>query len=343
MTRIERDYHPTRDEQEFKPGVEVSTSIAEWFPIPKPGQVNYEARIRPERIEIPNKVIIGLQDYVRDTVTEGIVGYSEPKLDGIIVGLSGGIDSTTVVKLCQNSLQKEGLFVRGIIMGRGPEGEQGDMNGVEYEDVMYAIQSAHDMGIKYRYINLFPLLREIYDLFPGVPAWELSGILPRLRSILLYQEADNSNAICAGTTNGSEFILGAFTVGGPAGHFQPFLDFYKSEVYKLAEIVGVPGYIINRKAAISELGLYEEQLYGASCYILDPILRRLNWQKKCPKAVAKELGHDIEWLSRIKEIRIEGEKGRKFPPSFIVGRGYKIKAKPDVKFNRNKYFDNLLN
>ncbi|MCX8008486.1 MAG: hypothetical protein N3A54_02145 [Patescibacteria group bacterium] len=68
----------------------------------------------------------------------------------------------------------------------------------------------------------------------------------------------------------------------------------------------------------------------------------MNWQKKSPERIASELGYDVEWLRRIKELRVEGERGRKFPPAFIVGRGYKIKIKPDVKFNRDKYFNNLF-
>jgi NAD+ synthase len=319
----------------------VSPEVKIWFPVPEPGQVNFEARIKPERIYIPEQVIDKLKNYIRNTL-HVISGYSKPELDGIVVGLSGGIDSTTTAALCRDALSGTRYFVKGLIMGRAPEGEQGNMNPVEYQDVAYAIQSARDMGIDYQYIDMTPLVEAVYQIFPNAGPWELSGILPRLRASLLYQAADNNNAICAGTTNGTEFILAAFSVGGPAGHFQPFLDFYKSEVYKIAEMLGVPDYIRNRRPAISELGIYDEQLYGASCYVLDPILRRMNWQKKSPERVARELGHDVEWLRRIKELRIEGERGRKYPPAFVVGRGYKIKVKPDVKFDRDRYFNNLF-
>lgn len=318
----------------------VSPEVKFWFPVPEPGQVNYEARIRPERIRIPEPVIDSLKDYVRETLQK-ISGYSKPELDGIVIGLSGGVDSTATAALCKEAFSGTRHFVRGLIMGRAPEGQQGDMNAVEYQDVMFAIQSARDMGIDYEYVDISPLIDAVYQVFPKAQPWELSGVLPRLRSTLLYQAADSSNAICAGTTNGTEFILAAFSVGGPAGHFQPFIDFYKSEVYKIAEILGVPDYIRDRRPAIGELGIYDEQLYGASCYVLDPILRRMNWQKKSPEKVAKELGHDVEWLRRIKELRIEGEQGRKYPPAFVVGRGYKIKVKPDVKFDRDRYFNNL--
>ena len=340
MNRFENE----NNRQTFSPHEKlppISPEVKFWFPVPEPGQVNYEARIRPERIQIPEQVVDKLKGYVQDTLQE-ISGYSKLKLDGVVVGLSGGIDSTTTAALCRDALSDTRYFVKGLIMGRAPEGQQGDMNDVEYQDATLAIQSAKDIGINYEYIDISPLVETVRKTFPNAEPWELSGILPRLRASLLYQAADNDNAICAGTTNGTEFILAAFSVGGPAGHFQPFIDFYKSEVYKIAEMLGAPEYIRDRHPAISELGIYDEQLYGASCYVLDPILRRMNWQKKSPERVAKELGHDVEWLRKIMELRIEGERGRKYPPAFVVGRGYKIKVKPDVKFDRDRYFNNLF-
>ena len=340
MNRFENEnYRQTFSPRDKLPP--ISPEIKFWFPVPEPGQVNHEARIRPEKIQIPEQVVGKLKDYVRDALQE-ISGYSKLKLDGVVVGLSGGIDSTTTAALCRDALSDTRYFVKGLIMGRAPEGQQGDMNDVEYQDATLAIQSAKDIGINYEYIDISPLVETVRKTFPNAEPWELSGILPRLRASLLYQAADNDNAICAGTTNGTEFILAAFSVGGPAGHFQPFIDFYKSEVYKIAEILGAPEYIRDRHPAISELGIYDEQLYGASCYVLDPILRRMNWQKKSPERVAKELGHDVEWLRKIMELRIEGERGRKYPPAFVVGRGYKIKVKPDVKFDRDRYFNNLF-
>lgn len=325
----------------FKKESSIPPEVSCWFPMPEKGQVNFEARIRPERIDIPEKAISGLDDYIH-TVLQEVSGYSKPELDGVIVGLSGGIDSTTTAALCQHSLEGSRYFVKGLVMGRGSEGEQGDMNDVEFQDVVYAIQSACDMGIDYEYINISPLIDTAAELFPSVRAWEMSGLLPRIRSILLYQKADNNNAVCVGTTNGSEYILGAFTYGGPAGHFQPFVDFYKSEVYEIARMLDVPDYIRERKAGVSELGLYEEQLYGVDCYIMDPILRRLNYQEQTPEEVATELGHDVKWLTKIKDLRIEGEKGRKSPPSFVVGREIEVSVEPDIVFDRDKYFNNLF-
>src|SRR3989344_6205630 len=169
----------------------ISPEVGSWFPIPKPGQVNSEARIRLERIAIPDKVMSGLKGYIRKTLTE-ISGYSKPELDGIVVGLSGGVDSATTTALCREALCRTRYFVKGLVLGRGPEGEQGSMNPVEYQDVCYAIQSAKDMGIGYHYVDINPLIDSVKQVFPNFRSWELSGILPRLRSALLYQFADSN-------------------------------------------------------------------------------------------------------------------------------------------------------
>src|SRR3989344_8612034 len=215
MSRVDNENY----RQDFSPQEElppISPEVKFWFPIPEPGQVNLVARIRPERIVIPEKVITGLKLYVRKALKE-ISGYSKPDLDGIVVGLSGGVDSATTAALCKEALSGTGHFVKGLVLGRGPEGERGSMNPVEYQDVYYAIQSAKDMGIDYEYVDINPLIDSVKQVFPNAQSWEISGILPRLRASLLYQFADNNNAICVGTTNGTEFILAAFSVGGAAG------------------------------------------------------------------------------------------------------------------------------
>jgi len=85
MSRIENENY----RQDFSPQGElplISPDVKFWFPVPEPGQVNYEARIRPERIRIPEPVIDSLKGYVRKTLQE-ISGYSKPELDGVVIGI----------------------------------------------------------------------------------------------------------------------------------------------------------------------------------------------------------------------------------------------------------------
>lgn len=320
---------------------EVPKEVKVWFPIPEDGEVNFNARIKPERIIMPERITDCLCDYIIECL-EKISGYSKGKLGGVVLGLSGGIDSATVAAICKVALRGTKYFLQGIILGRAPFKEKGEMNDFEYQDILFAVRAAEEMGIEYRYFDISKIVNSINELFPESKYWEKSGVLPRVRSLLLLQIADNMNAICAGTTNGTELLLSAFTVGGPAGHFRPLIDLYKSEVFKVSEIFGVPECIRNRKSVISELGIYDEQLYGSSCYILDPILRRLGWQKRSPENVSRELGHSVNWLHRIKRLRLEGEKGRKSPPQFTVCRVQRINIKPNLVWDRSLYFDNLL-
>lgn len=159
----------------------ISPEVKFWFPVPEPGQVNHEARIRPERIKIPELAVDSLKGYVRKTLRE-ISGYSKPELDGIVIGLSGGIDSTATAALCKETLSGTRYFVKGIILGRAPEGQQGDMNAVEYQDVMFAIQSARDMGVDYEYVDISPLVDAVHQVFPKSQPWELSGIFTKVKS-----------------------------------------------------------------------------------------------------------------------------------------------------------------
>ncbi len=321
--------------------LEIPSEIKMWFPIPEEGDVNFNARIKLEKIIFPRNIISSLSEFVLECL-EKISGYSKPKLDGIVVGLSGGIDSSTTALRCQTAIKNTRYFLRGIIIGRGPFQEKGKMNDLEYEDILTAIRFAEDCGIEYHYIDASDIIDSTIGVLHQSNNWIKSGILPRLRSLLLLQFADELNAICAGATNGTEFLLSAFTVGGPAGHFQPFIDFYKSEVYKIAEILGVPEYVRRRKPAISELGIYDEQLYGVDCFILDPILRKMCWQKRSPKSISRELGHSLNWLRKIKELRIEGEKGRRYPPQYVVCRRLTVRLKPQIVWDRSIYFDNLI-
>jgi len=63
--------------------------------------------------------------------------------------------------------------------------------------------------------------------------------------------AEEYDTIAVGSTNGSEYILAAFSSGGPAGNIAPIIDLYKSEVYAVARDIGVPSYIQARSPLIS--------------------------------------------------------------------------------------------
>src|SRR5690606_23099946 len=107
-----------------------------------------------------------------------------------------------------------------------------------------------------------------------------------------------NDLISVGSTNGSEFILTAFSTGGPAGDIAPLIDLYKTEVYAVARDIGVPDYIRKRKPLVSEMNIDDYALYGGKgidSTLMDPILRRLWYKGQTPRKVASELGHSERW------------------------------------------------
>lgn len=157
----------------------------------------------------------------------------------------------------------------------------------------------------------------------------------------MYAMGEEHDLISVGSTNGSEFILAAFSTGGPAGNIAPLLDLYKTEVYAIARDIGIPKYIQERKSLISELNIADYSLYGGGMVnsaIIDPIIRRLWFKKEKPEQIAIELRHSTRWITDINEKRIKGETCRRNYKGLIINRGYKFEdIQPDLVIDRS-YF-----
>lgn len=312
-----------------------------WFPIPKEGEVNHKARINLDEIQISNEYVTTLDKYL-DKALYDFTGFSQPKCDGFVVALSGGLDSAVNTRLLQNYCQLRDKKLEVIIMGQGDHNMPVDeYNGTpaEWIDIQYAKTMCAELKINYGYIDISDELKALTKRYST--SWARGGQLPRVRANHLYATAEEHNLIAVGSTNGSEFILAAFSTGGPAGNIAPIIDLYKSEVYAVARDIGVPTYVQTRKPLISELNIADYSLYGGGTTdstLIDPIIRRLWFQKQEPQVVARDLGHSERWVTDINEKRIKGETCRRNYPGFVINRGYKFEdIKPDLTINRS-YF-----
>lgn len=328
----------TQKELLSKPSAEASM----WFPIPKVGEVNYESKIDISQIQITEQYV-GVLDQYLDKALEDFTGFSKHKCDGFVVALSGGLDSAVVARLLQNYCSKRDKKLEIIIIGRGSHNVDAKYYPgapAEWIDIQYAKNMCNDLGLNYKYIDInsqYKLMTENYKT-----EWAKSSAIPQIRAMHLNSQATENDLISAGSTNGTEFILAAFSTGGPAGNIAPLIDLYKSEVYAVARDIGVPQYIINRKPLISELNLADYSLYGdqqgVDATILDPILRRLWYHKQSPEEVAQVLGHGVDWIKDIHEKRIIGESCRRGYKPLVINRpfGQEI-VEPDLIIDRS-YF-----
>lgn len=177
------------------------------------------------------------------------------KVNGVVLGMSSGVDCSTVARLCQNA----GINTHLVLM---PYGE--DMNNSKsYSDAM-------------ELINNFNFDYHIFDIKPAVDSIQISSdsdffknanpinvelskanIRPRVRMTYLYQYAQINNLLVIGTGNLSERTVGYFTKWGDgACDINPMGMLTKKEVYILAKHLQVPECIINKKPSA---GLWEGQ------------------------------------------------------------------------------------
>ncbi len=191
---------------------------------------------------------------------------SEANANGVVVGLSGGVDSSTVAFLSVRALGKDKVF--GVIMpekGVTPE-----------EDVEDALEVCRILGIKHEVVFINEILESFLAKL-GSNGMAFANVKPRVRMTILYFFANKHNMLVAGTGNKSELRVGYFTKYGDGGvDILPIGDLYKTEVWELARFLGVPERIINKKpSARLWKGQTDEDEMGISYRKLDAILKAI--------------------------------------------------------------------
>jgi NAD+ synthase len=160
-------------------------------------------------------------------------------LKGVVVGLSGGIDSAVTVRLAQKAFDDN---VLGVIMPCHSKTQ-------DEEDAQMLAEKFSIKHIKYD-------LSDVFDHFldglkrTGIEGDKLSeaNIKPRLRMTALYYYASALNYLVVGTDNKSELKIGYFTKYGDGGiDLAPLGALVKHEVKGLAQRLDIPERIINKK------------------------------------------------------------------------------------------------
>lgn len=203
-----------------------------------------------------DKTIEDLVTWLREKVTEA-------KCDGVVFGLSGGVDSAVVAGLSKLAFPKTSL---GLIMPCNSKDE----------DEIDARLLAQAIDLKVEKVDL----TKVYDcLLEEASASEndlaKSNIKPRLRMTTLYYYAQRNNYLVLGPSNKSEIYVGYFTKHGDSGcDLFVLADFTKDEVYDLARSLDIPEKIINKKPSAGLVsGQSDEDDLGFSYQVLDSYIK----------------------------------------------------------------------
>lgn len=221
-----------------------------------------------------------------------------------VVGLSGGIDSAVTLKLAVDALGSPNVTCL-ILPELGLSSE---------ENIIHAKRLAETLEVKYYYQ---PINAAFVDF--NIAPWKPNRIAQmntkaRIRAVFLYNFANTKNALVLGTSNKSELLLGYGTkYGDLAADIEVIGSLYKTQVYALAEYIGIPQAIIEKvPTAELEAGQTDEGELGANYRVLDEILKKIQRKIK-PEELIKS-GYQRALIEKIiKRMKVNAHK-REMPP-----------------------------
>lgn len=171
-----------------------------------------------------------------NTFSSSIADYVKTNnLKSVVIGLSGGLDSTVCVALCKiakTMLQKRGTDVK-IIGASLPT----NTNLQSEENTARECGKFCDMFIEAEIQSMYNCVLGGCEAYQGAESTPISrgNIKARLRMIFLYNLASLHRGIVIDTDNLTECFLGFWTIHGDEGDFNPIGSLWKTEVYELAK------------------------------------------------------------------------------------------------------------
>ncbi|MGI9951883.1 NAD(+) synthase [Moorellaceae bacterium AZ2] len=221
--------------------------------------------------ELADKLVAWIQEKVQKSGCQGVV-----------LGLSGGIDSAVVAALCKRAFPENSL---GLIMPCYS-------NPRDAEDAELV---ARTLSLPTKTIVLDAVYDALVEALTGSPyipqerSLALANIKPRLRMTALYYWANKLNYLVVGTGNKSELAVGYFTKYGDGGvDILPLANLVKTQVRELALYLHIPESIINKPPSA---GLWEGQTDEGEMGLTYAVLDHYLLTGEAPPAVAERINH----------------------------------------------------
>lgn len=185
---------------------------------------------------------------MEDGVIKSIVAWlkeqlNESNMQGYVIGLSGGLDSS----VCAALLVRATTNCLGLILPIESR----------TSDIEDASIIASELNMETMYLDLTSVYNNMIKLLPSQNKLAFANIKARLRMVILYYYANINNYLVCGTGNKTELMLGYFTkYGDGASDVLPLGDLYKHEVRQIAENLNIPKPIIEKTPSA---GLWQGQ------------------------------------------------------------------------------------
>jgi NAD+ synthase (glutamine-hydrolysing) len=272
-------------------------------------------------------LVLGTRDYVRKC------GFRK-----VLVGLSGGIDSSLVAAIAKDALGAENVIGVGMPSPYSSAGSIDDSR-----------QLADNLGIRYEVIGISGLFEEytraLEPLFAGMkPDTTEENIQSRIRGCLLMALSNKFSALVLTTGNKSEMAVGYCTLyGDMVGALAVIGDLVKTRVYAVCRWLNRSGEVIPEailaKPPSAELRPDQKDTDSLPPYeVLDPILEAYVERYETPERIAEAHGFPLELVQQIVRLveRSEYKRQQAAPvlkvtsKSFGMGRRFPIAVKVQV-------------
>ncbi|WP_128905805.1 NAD+ synthase [Halorubrum amylolyticum] len=226
------------------------------------------------------------RDRIRAFIDDAVAAASA---DGLVVNMSGGLDSTVTAALAVEALGADRVY--GLIL---------PCNKIGAPHARDAEALADALGIEHDTVHLQPLFAQFGAAAPD--RFDLhdepvrsGNAIARLRMAMAYLAANATNRLVCGTTNRSEHLLGYVTKHGDgAADLLPLGHLYKTDVRALTDELDVPEFVVEKPPTAGFLpGQRDADDLGATYDVIDAVLRLGVDRGLAPETIAEQLADDV--------------------------------------------------
>lgn len=220
-----------------------------------------------------------------------------------VVGLSGGVDSSVVAYVAAEALGAENVL--GVMMPYKTSSPQ---------SLRDAELIAGELRIRAETVDITPMVDPLLHPSRIDDRVRAGNIMARERMIILYDRSSRDNALVIGTSNKTEILLGYGTLfGDTACALNPLGDLYKTQVWQLAALLGVPKSIIDKRPSADLWeGQTDEGEFGFSYDRVDHLLYFMVDERRKDSEL-KSMGFDDPLIRKVRSMIMKNHFKRRMP------------------------------
>ena len=221
----------------------------------------------------------------------------------VVLGLSGGVDSSLAARLAAEALGPQNVKAFLLPYRSSDPRSRAD-----------AMAVVAQLGIVSEEIDISPQIDSYFARVPDADPRRRGNKMARERMTILYDQSLAWRALVLGTSNKTELLLGYGTIfGDMASAINPLGDLYKTQVWELAEGVGVPTQIV-QKAPTADLwtGQSDEAELGFQYRVVDRLLYYLV-DRRYRAAELEAEGFDRRFIDEVVRMVRDNQYKRRLP------------------------------